>query len=185
MAIAVGLTVSLVAGGAAVAGALSSPVRASHAARGFGGADRRSATLPMKVAVGQVTGVDGVSTPGHCGTAGKTGTFVVENLRRSSSTTVDVSATTRFLAPTTLGASFADVCVGSTVFVQGTTASGTVSATRVIVVPLGRFRPQGDQQFPQGDRHFSGSAASWLGLGHSFAGTTTPRTTTRGSFSSL
>jgi hypothetical protein len=94
---------------------------------------------------GTVTSVDGSTASGTCGTAGSPGTFAVGGSSGGSgpdgassedgggALTVGVTAGTTFSDPAVPAASFADVCVGSTVDVAGTSSSGTFTASSVTV----------------------------------------------------
>ncbi len=96
-------------------------------------ADAVTIHLPPVSAAGKVTSVDGVATAGQCGTAGAAGTFVLVNSRTTKSLTAHVTATTSFSEPGTTGASFADVCVDSSVTVEGTVTKGVFSADAVTI----------------------------------------------------
>lgn len=114
-------------------------------------AERSSRTSPAahkRSVAGKIREVDGVRTAGRCGTAGAKGTFVVANVEPSTSATVVVTSATRFVEPMTTRASFADVCVGRSVSVQGTTTRGVVSAVSVFVTRPGRLQPQGPVHVP-------------------------------------
>ena len=72
-----------------------------------------------------------------------TGTFTL-NARDGTSVTVDVTSSTTYKDPKVTSPSFADVTVGEMVSVQGTTASGVVTATSVLIGfgwPGGLFGP--------------------------------------------
>jgi hypothetical protein len=112
---------------------------------------------------GIVTAVNGTAKATACGVAATAGFFVVMNPKSTTSTTVDVTVTTRFFEPKNpqgegpfrrlkpngangpkrLEATFADVCVGKPVFATGTTVSGAVSATAVFVFPPRGHQPAG------------------------------------------
>ena len=106
---------------------------------------------PVVHASGVVTAVTvtgTTTTTPTCGVAGMPGTFVVADARSTTSSTVAVTATTRFFEPpmkpgVALGpkgprrsnASFASVCAGESVLVRGTLVSGVLSAIAVFVFP--------------------------------------------------
>jgi hypothetical protein len=109
-------------------------------------------------AAGTVASVGGSSSTGTCGTAGASGTFTLTSFKGGATVTVDVTSTTTFFEPGVSSASFADVCVGSQVFVLGSSASTTssssttpgpttIDATKVFIVPT---PPQGSYPHPGG-----------------------------------
>jgi hypothetical protein len=132
----VAAAIVLVTGGGAVAGAVASSPHRSRVAGIRLSVDRSSRNGNHVAAAGKVTSVNGVTTTGHCGTAGKTGTFALENPKTTKSLTVHVTTTTKFVEPYTT-ASFADVCVGKSVSVAGVVASETFYAATVNVVTPG------------------------------------------------
>jgi hypothetical protein len=86
---------------------------------------------------GQVTAVNGSSTPGACGTAGARGAFTL-NFKVGVSTvvdTVDVYRITKFHDPQQPGATFADVCVGDNAAAEGPSIGNTILAAVVVVTP--------------------------------------------------
>ena len=143
VALVIAATAIVLGGGSAVAGALSSTTHGPHGAPTARHVDDQpSDRVHLQAVVGKVTGVNGVTTTDTCGTSGAAGTVAVENPKTSKSTTVTVTATTKFLEPMTTGASFADVCVGKSVAALGTTTSGTFSAASVTVLPGRTLQPQ-------------------------------------------
>jgi hypothetical protein len=116
-----------------------------------------------RTAAGKVSSVGGSSASGTCGSAGGTGSFTLTSFRHGGTVTVNVTSSTAFGEPGVTSPSFADVCVGASVFVLGTrpstgtagsstsdstgtgTGSGgtTVTATKVFVVPTPRRRVHG------------------------------------------
>ena len=108
---------------------------------------------PTIHAAGIVTAVDGTAKATACGVAGAPGSFAVANPRSTASTTVDVTATTRFFGPRgprrPIGPidTFAGVCVGESVLARGVAVSGAFSATAVFVFPRAKVDP-GDSGRP-------------------------------------
>ena len=87
-------------------------------------------TIVPAQAQGIVTSVNGVATPGTCGTT-LPGSFTLAARHRDIVTSAFTDAA---LTPPT-SASFADVCVGSQVDALGTLSSGALAATLVTIVP--------------------------------------------------
>lgn len=86
---------------------------------------------------GQVTRVNGSSTPGACGTAGARGAFTLV-FKVGRSTVIDkvyVYRITKFRDPKLPGATFADVCVGDNAAAQGPSIGNTIIAALVVVTP--------------------------------------------------
>ncbi|MGD0378650.1 MAG: hypothetical protein ABSC30_01570 [Acidimicrobiales bacterium] len=83
---------------------------------------------------GTVASVNGSTTPGVCGSAGRAGDFTVPT--KSTTYIVDVATTTPFVEKGVTAPSFADVCVGEHVGVAGPVSTGdVVNATSVTVTP--------------------------------------------------
>jgi hypothetical protein len=76
-----------------------------------------------------------------------------------SSITVDVSGTTTYTEPGSSSPSLADVTVGSFVVVRGSSSSGTVQASQVLIAPAG-FRPGGSGRWSPGSGSPTGGSAS-------------------------
>ena len=103
--------------------------------------------------IGVVTAVNGTAKATACGVAGTSGSFVVANARSTTSSTVEVTATTRFFeppmkpgvvglkGPRRSNATFASVCVGESVLARGAMVSGVFTATAVFVYPRGKVDP--------------------------------------------
>ncbi|HEV8063236.1 MAG TPA: hypothetical protein VGP46_00330 [Acidimicrobiales bacterium] len=129
------LTLGLAAGGYGVASATdgASSAGSTHAGAPSGQWHASPA------AFGQVASVNGKTTKGSCG-SGDTGTFTI-HARSGSTVTVAVTKSTKFFEPGSSKGSFAGVCVGRTAGAQGTLKSGTVTASRVAIFPLGVPRP--------------------------------------------
>jgi hypothetical protein len=89
---------------------------------------------------GLVTSVNGATASGSCGSSATAGTFTIVARRHGTAVTIDVATTTSFADPADPTPSFADVCVGNRTRAVGTSASGTLDATSVAVLPpnLGR-----------------------------------------------
>ncbi|MGH8981852.1 MAG: hypothetical protein ACRDWE_12695 [Acidimicrobiales bacterium] len=82
------------------------------------------------LAYGKVASVDGSSATGACGVAGATGTFGISGWKATTTRTVDVTSSTKFVEKGSTTASFADVCVGDDAGAVGTaTAAGTTPKT--------------------------------------------------------
>jgi hypothetical protein len=123
MAVSVAVSVAAVGGSAAAAGASTSSAHRAHAG--------------VVHVSGVVTAVNGTAKPTACGVAGTPGSFSVADARSTTSSTVAVTATTRFFVPRRPDATFASVCVGESVLARGTTVSGELSASAVFVYPQG------------------------------------------------
>jgi hypothetical protein len=91
--------------------------------------------VPSEGTFGTVTAVDGATTAGTCGTAGSAGVFTVAAWK-DSIYNVAVTAATTFAYPASTSSSFTDVCVGDAVGATGTVADDTVTASKVLVVPV-------------------------------------------------
>ena len=122
LACAVAVVVAVVGGGAAAAGASTSSSHREHAG--------------VVHVSGVVTAVNGTVKPTACGVA-VPGSFAVADARSTTSSTVAVTATTRFFVPRRPDATFASVCVGESVLARGTSVSGELSASAVFVYPQG------------------------------------------------
>jgi hypothetical protein len=155
--LAVATTAMVVMGATAAAaatGALSSPVQSS-VSKGLSGvgisvpaphsvalAAAHSAPDPHHEhgkehprALGVVASVNGVSTPGTCGTSGGGGSFTLTG-HKGTTFIVNVDpTTTTFADQGVTDPSFADVCVGVDALAKGTFADTTVTATKVKVLP--------------------------------------------------
>ena len=83
---------------------------------------------------GTVASVNGVTTPGTCGTSGATGSFTLTG-QKGTTFTVNVDGTTKFFAPGVTDPSFANICVGAMVGAKGDVTDTTVAATMVFVLP--------------------------------------------------
>jgi hypothetical protein len=95
------------------------PPRPPHVAMGAGGV---------------VASVNSVTTAGTCGTAGAAGTFALTAMK-GRTFTVNVTASTAFVAKGVTGPSFANVCVGAQVGAAGAVTGTTVAATMVFALP--------------------------------------------------
>jgi hypothetical protein len=156
------LAVVVAAGGAGIGIAVSSPsssastgakaatgsfsgsgVPSSEGFNGGEGPPRGGEAFPAgggriaPTASGSVTVVDAASN-----------TFTVKE-SSGTTVTVKVNSTTKYLDPGVSSASLADVVVGKDVAVIGTTSSGIVTATRVIIGFTGR--PGGSGGMPAGE----------------------------------
>ncbi len=84
---------------------------------------------------GTVTAVNGITTPGACGTAGESGNFSLDQKGTTYTVEVEVPSTT-FQEKRVSTPSFADVCVGAAVRADGAVSSDdAVTATEVVVIP--------------------------------------------------
>ena len=90
--------------------------------------------MKHKGAFGVVASVNGVTTPGTCGTHGGTGSFTLTG-HKGTTFIVNVDPTTTFADEGVATPSFANVCVGVDVIAKGTFADTTVTATKVRVLP--------------------------------------------------
>ena len=97
-------------------------------------ADKIKIRPPRTEASGEVASVDGVTTSGTCGVAGLAGTFALES-HEHHAFTVNVSTTTAYVETGVASPTFANVCVGSKVKVNGTFVDTTVTATTVTIKP--------------------------------------------------
>lgn len=88
---------------------------------------------PVGVVFGSVTAVDGVTTAGTCGTAGAVGVVTVAT--RTGARSLTVTATTVFVDPRVVTASFASVCVGRMIGAGGPIANDVVTARFLVVAP--------------------------------------------------
>jgi len=90
---------------------------------------------PTTHAFGTVTDVDGMTTPGTCGSAGATGTFTLSTLVSGSQvvTSVFVTPATKVNVSHVGTSTFAGVCVGYFAQVEGLTGGGSVLASSVEV----------------------------------------------------
>ena len=136
--------VVILAGSVAVAGAASAgrmPVRHRHSTEGI------------------VTSVNGVATAGTCGSSGAVTAavpFTFVGGGRRGIVTVEVTSSTTFTDPAVVSPatpSFADVCVGGHVRIQGTIAAGTLTATAVAVLPPPAVGSAGDRHIRRRCRH--------------------------------
>ena len=95
---------------------------------------------------GTVASVNGVATAGTCGSSGAVTAdvpFTFAGHGRGGTVTVEVTSSTTFTDPAVTTPSFADVCVGGHVKVQGTFAAGTLTAAAVAVLPPPAVHAQG------------------------------------------
>ena len=85
-------------------------------------------------AMGTVASVNGISTPGTCGTSGLPGSFTITG-HDSKTFTVNVDPSTTFTDEGVTSPTFANVCVGEFVAAKGTVTDPIVTATDVFIAP--------------------------------------------------
>jgi hypothetical protein len=106
---------------------------------GVAGATAQTGARTGPVANGTVTAVGGITTPGTCGTADASGEFTVTAVNTShnpptiTSTNIDVTPTTSFVAHKVATVTFANVCVGDKAAIIGANTAGVITASAVVV----------------------------------------------------